>query len=42
VELKVSSKRTAIKGVGSAKDLKEGQKVTVTYEGDEAKSITVK
>lgn len=41
VELIVNSERTAINGVGSPNDLAVGQKVKVTYEGEEAKSISV-
>ena len=40
VTVKISSKRTAIKGAKAA-DLKEGMKVTMTHDGKEAQTITV-
>jgi hypothetical protein len=36
------SKSTAFKGIGSRDELKEGQNVSVTYEGEAASQVSVK
>lgn len=41
VMLKVSGSRTSIEGVKGRSALKEGQSVTVEYEGSEAKKVKV-
>ena len=39
---KVSGSKTTFKGIGSRDELKEGQNVSVTYEGEAATQISVK
>ena len=39
---KVSSKSTKFKGIGGRDELKEGQNVSVTYDGETASQISVK
>ena len=39
---KISSKSTKFKGIGSRDELKEGQNVSVTYDGDTASQVSVK
>jgi hypothetical protein len=41
VTVKISGSRTALDGVKSRSDLKEGQNVTVEHDGGEAKKIKV-
>lgn len=42
VKVKVSGSRTELVGVSDRGDLKQGQNVSVSYEGEEAKKITKK
>jgi hypothetical protein len=39
---KISSKSTTFKGVASREELKAGQNVSVTYDGDAATQVSVK